>query len=546
METTWTRGCARWRPEVRYALGFAAGILSGLAFTASSIMQKRAMNSIRAGSPLFRNLLKKPLWLAGLAAAFAIGAPLNMAAYVAIGPTLPPALGSIGLAATPALARLFLGERPPARIIAGACAIALAVACIGLSGLAIAPESVDWAGRPMLARAMIAAACMAAAVAALAGLGARSRAHGAPCFALAAGSAQALANALMAPIAGQLGRLASGRLDASGLAIMAAASLALIAVNAGAIAMAQLALRKGVASTAVPLQQLPIQAIPLVLHIALYRGDFGAAGETALLALGVAVLIAGSFALGLDGKPISGRHRALPAGLALAVALGLAFAHPSRLDAQEATQATARTYRYSCIDASGRVSGSMEILVTALGDGMEIESSDSAGISQYARLGPGMIQEEVRIETAAGAMVRYALSSTGDSWARSGRPGGSVGRTENSRLDTLSLFFVLPALVDHEKPGSEASFTLIRTSGGQKASMRLRAEGIVAAPGLDGKTESAYRISMVLADPIGRLFWPYEYNYCFRAGDLIMVAYDGPDESRNFSRMVLVEAEERD
>jgi len=34
--------------------------------------------------------------------------------------------------------------------------------------------------------------------------------------------------------------------------------------------------------------------------------------------------------------------------------------------------------------------------------------------------------------------------------------------------------------------------------------MRIRAEGIVEAPSIDGRKERAYRIKMELANPIGR------------------------------------------
>jgi hypothetical protein len=87
----------------------------------------------------------------------------------------------------------------------------------------------------------------------------------------------------------------------------------------------------------------------------------------------------------------------------------------------------------------------------------------------------------------------------------------------------------------------EARFVLVRPEGGQRAVMRLRAEGIVDAPEIDGKKEKAYRISMELADPLGRLFWPYTYNYYYRVKDLCFLAYDGPDENRRNSRIILVE-----
>ena len=324
---------------MRYLLGIIAGILSGFAFAAASIAQKRAMNDIGADAPLFRNLLASPLWIGGFVGAFVLGAPLNMASYMALGPTLPPALSSIGLAAVPLLARRFLGERPPARSFAGAAAIAIAIACIGISGIAIKPESVDWVDRSFLIRAAMAVGCIAALAAACLVSGLLPRSRGALPFALAAGAAQALMNAFMAPIAGQLGRLVSGGLGAAGLIIAGSAGLALLAANLGAIAIAQLALRKGRAATVIPFQQLPIQIVPLILHAALYRESFGGRTEMALLASGLALLIAGAFALGGGRQASEGRRPGAAAGLVLLFALAL----PCTLDSQESASCGTRS-----------------------------------------------------------------------------------------------------------------------------------------------------------------------------------------------------------
>jgi hypothetical protein len=288
---------------VRLVLGVLAGVFSGLVFTASSIAQKRAINAIGTDTPLFRNLVRSPLWLAGFVASFAVGAPLNMAAYMALGPTLPPALSAISLAAVPLLARAFLGDRPPVRSYAGAATVALAVALIGFSGLSIAPERVDWLDGDFLSRAGIAIAGITAAALCCVAFGLRSRPAAGYSFALAAGCAQALTNAFMAPIAGQLAAIVAGSRGMAGLAVAALASVALAAVNFIAIALAQLALRNGVAATVIPLQQVPIQVIPIILHIWLYSGSLARVPGAVLLAPGLVLLIAGSFALGPGRVP---------------------------------------------------------------------------------------------------------------------------------------------------------------------------------------------------------------------------------------------------
>ncbi len=529
--------CGPWRPEVRYLLGVLAGILSGIVFTASSILQKRAINAIGDTAPFFLNLARSPLWLLGFALSFAIGAPLSMASYMAIGPTIPPALGSLGLAAVPVLARLFLGERPAALSYAGAAAVALAVACIGLSGMAIAPEGINWLDPGFLLRAAAAFGSVLLVAAACLGSGLLPRGAGAMPLALAAGAFQAVANALMAPIAGQLGLLVSGNLGLAGFLIAGLASIALASVNLGAIAVAQLALRKGTAAMVVPIQQLPIQLTPLVFHAVLYRGGFGAAGKAALLGSGLVLLIAGSFALG-RGKAKAKALGKLPAAAACLV-LAFAGASPTSLGAQDASPAGSSS-RYAFVDEAGHVTGTLDITVAKGSEGMEISSIDSAGFRGYARLGEGMVQEEVRYDIAPGQAIRFTATERRESWTMEGGARGLQSRTERTWLGDRSIFFVLPTLVDPGKTGDEARFVLVRPDGLQRATMRLRAEGAVDLGLLGGKVVRAYRISMELADPVGRMFWPYTYNYYYRVGDRRFLAYDGPDDRKRTSRIAFV------
>lgn len=78
----------------------------------------------------------------------------------------------------------------------------------------------------------------------------------------------------------------------------------------------------------------------------------------------------------------------------------------------------------------------------------EIISSDSAGLRGYARLGPGMVQQEVSLELASGRTLR---------------------------------------------------FLLVRPEGGQRATMRLRAEGIVDVVAMDGRWHVMTIPSLALA-----------------------------------------------
>jgi hypothetical protein len=105
------------------------------------------------------------------------------------------------------------------------------------------------------------------------------------------------------------------------------------------------------------------------------------------------------------------------AGKALAVAayLALALSITPRIGAK-GTVAVIEVYRYACLDDAGRNTGTIEMSVTRNRGGLEIVSTDSAGIRGYARLGAGMLQEEVLIDTASGGTLRFKLSASGKSW----------------------------------------------------------------------------------------------------------------------------------
>jgi drug/metabolite transporter (DMT)-like permease len=288
--------------QPRYLLGILAAAVGGVIYMAASVLQKRAVSAIDPGAPLMRRLLRSPLWLAAFGASFALGVPLSLVAYLAIGPTLPPALACIGLAAVPVLSRLVLGERPSVSAWIGAGAVALGVAFIGLTGLSINLEGVSWLDRSLLLRAggaYVAILCLGLIAVAIA---AASPIASGPCLAIAAGFMQALANALMAPVTGGLGNLLARRSDPSGFLIALAAGAALVASSSTAVVLAQLAYRRGLAVRMVPLQQVPVQIVPPILHILVYGQTVSGTWVIAALSLGVAALLVGGFALSARSK----------------------------------------------------------------------------------------------------------------------------------------------------------------------------------------------------------------------------------------------------
>jgi hypothetical protein len=204
-----------------------------------------------------------------------------------------------------------------------------------------------------------------------------------------------------------------------------------------------------------------------------------------------------------------------------------------------------QAFRYACIDDKGQVTGNIEMRVTPDPDGgIKTISTDTFGTHEYAKLNAEMIQEEVRIESTASKRIGFKRVADGSTWETEGTSRSSYSSKGNARLSDRSLCFLLPSLFSSITIGEEARFTLVHTESGQRATMRLRVEEIVDVPIVNGIKENAYRISMELSDQIGRLFWPYTYDYYYRAQDLGFLAYDGPDGNKRNSRIILIKAEQ--
>lgn len=282
---------------LRFVLGITAGILSGIVSAAASVIQKKAVNAIDPTEPLIRRLIRSPLWLMTLAMTFFVGSPLLFACYAAIGPTLPSALGAVGLVAVPVLARMVVKERPRLREYLGALAVAAGVVLMTLAGLSLNPEGMDWLDPSFLLRAAYSLGGVLLIALALFFLGRRVPILAGLFFALSAGCGFALSNSLITPVAGQLWNFMVDGFDGDSFAIAISVGACLLAINVAGIALSQFALRRGKASNIVPLQQVPVQLVPIFLHVALYRKAITAEGILPLVC-GVLLLLAGVLALG--------------------------------------------------------------------------------------------------------------------------------------------------------------------------------------------------------------------------------------------------------
>lgn len=204
---------------------------------------------------------------------------------------------------------------------------------------------------------------------------------------------------------------------------------------------------------------------------------------------------------------------------------------------------SATTYRYQGFDADGRACrGSSFVLLGRGGD----------TIGTYREDGE---KERRTILTDEGGRLRARVSGPIDGMEFSAvfapAEGRVLVRSESAAKDwkpglrdgSSSLFFILPRLFDLRAGKSRATFTIIREEDGQRIAFAFECRGLerISVGGVD---LDAYEVRMELADGLLRLFWPYSYRYYFRASDLILVRYEGPDARRLMERLDLVMAEE--
>jgi hypothetical protein len=224
--------------------------------------------------------------------------------------------------------------------------------------------------------------------------------------------------------------------------------------------------------------------------------------------------------------------------LALAACI-LAIAAPA-CDAEE----NALILRYQAFDSGGKAlrvstlalcSESGESIFVYRKDGgyeQRIVLSGDARLLQARYIGPGIGKAfSVTFSPREGRVLARTESRGINGWKPSLRDGDE------------SLFFLLPRLLDLRAGASRTQMTIIR------AGDRLSATFVFECLGLKkicvgGELIEVYDVRMVPGDLLLQILWPYANHYFFRATDMVMVRFEGPDAERRMGRIDLQSAEE--
>jgi hypothetical protein len=286
----------------RYLAGIAAAIGAGLAFNTGLFLQQQAVRRLPPGRRLFPKLLRSPIWLAGFGLQSVVTIPLNLLATALIGPALTPSLIAVGLGVLPLLAAIFEKTRIAARAIGGIVCVVLSAVAIGLSRLSVDMKPAMLSDSHLLQRAavLIGAGALAAVVLGL--LGSRMKGSRAGyLLTLAAGCWLGTTAPAVGFITAGLQQLRTG-LSASNAVVSGAALTVAIASSLFGIARTQQAFRHGPAYVLVPIQYLPIQAIPMLSFFVVFRPFAPALWSILLAVAGIGGIVAGSGLLAGRGQ----------------------------------------------------------------------------------------------------------------------------------------------------------------------------------------------------------------------------------------------------
>jgi hypothetical protein len=289
----------------RYLVGALLAVASGAVLNLGVLIQKKSVNAVTAeGATLMIRLLRDRRWVVGLLLQFVIATPMYAGAQLFIGPALIPGLMATGLVVLALGSPLVAGESLRRADLLAVGVVVLAVALFGASRLSIDLEEVNVLEGALAARfALMTAAAAVLAVVLYAVSGARQAWRGLLVI-VASGLLFALGNLWLGAVMAVLGRVVGGARDSATLLGGAVSLAVVIGTNVLSVVWTQTAFRHGKAATLMPLQQVPIQIVPVVSYFAVFLQTPPHPSSPYFVAGGVVLILVGSAILGTGGaKP---------------------------------------------------------------------------------------------------------------------------------------------------------------------------------------------------------------------------------------------------
>ncbi|MBN1836147.1 MAG: hypothetical protein JW820_09880 [Spirochaetales bacterium] len=289
-----------------YAAGVLYAVASGICHNLGLLLQKRAVNNLspeEREAGFFARLLRRPLWLLGLATNFGAGTVFFLLAQVRIGPALIPGLMASGLIILVLGSASIAGDRLAGAEIAGAVLMAAGIALLGASRLAIDLREYDVLARGFLRRAALFSGAAlftgAALVMALAAYAVQRR--GGPrrgvALALLSGLLYVLSDFWVGPFVAVTHTILARAGTAPHYLMFALCSGVLVLTNLFGIGTLQSAFRYCTAAQAVPIQNVPVQLAQVLVYLVVFGLEPPSPHSIPFMVVGVALITVSSFLL---------------------------------------------------------------------------------------------------------------------------------------------------------------------------------------------------------------------------------------------------------
>jgi drug/metabolite transporter (DMT)-like permease len=255
---------------MKYAIGVIAAILSGFSCFIGQILQKKAINDVQPVKAIvtMKDLVTKPLWIAGLLMIMAFSTIFLIFAEMYIGAALIPGLVASGFIVLAIGSVKLLKEKLDIKEYIALAILIAGIICISFSRLSIEADASVFQERAFVIRITVFTAAATVLWYGLFILGKKLKK--ATFIALGAGFPFVLGTLWMQPFIFVVGDFFSGDFSKYTIIMLFVTTFIVAYTNIGGIIHNQKAMAEGNASIVIPIQQTPQQLAPVPVYFYVY------------------------------------------------------------------------------------------------------------------------------------------------------------------------------------------------------------------------------------------------------------------------------------
>jgi len=281
-----------------YIIGVILAILGGVVNSIGVIFQKKVVNEIpkeNRDEKFIRTLFKSPLWVLGFIFVMAFSAVFFLSAQVFIGGALVPGLAAMGMIVLVIGSVKIIGEHLKKSEIFGIILIIIGIFLIALSELSISGElnifyDTNFTIRITVLTVILMILWMSCRIAG-------KKFKRIIYLAFSAGLPFAIGNIWLQSFTISMGIVFSGTAELPEIIIFIISTIIVVPTSFLGVFFVQEAFKYGEASKITPIQQIPIQIVPIFLYFVVYLKTPPSVVSVYFITLGVGFIIASGFLL---------------------------------------------------------------------------------------------------------------------------------------------------------------------------------------------------------------------------------------------------------